>query len=1297
MNLILLISITIRVIATIWSLVLLRQLRDWRMAFLSLMLSLMASRQIFTFVKDLQGWAFNYSHHKEELFGLVVSVLALVIVIVFQKIINELKSKDTSLQERKFLVDTYQKYIDVTTSGLFIFDENKKLIDVNPAACAIQGYTREEILAMAPTEFIHADSHHLFNDFFSINTGDTYHCYAQGIKKDGNLIDVEVTGTLVTVNNKRYYCISLIDITERSKAEKALRESEGRLKLVLEGSQDGHWDWNIRENNGWWSTRFYNLLGYEDGELSPTYESFFTLLHPDDKERMLQKQHKHLTNKEPYDIEYRLLKKSGEYGWFHARGQAQWDEQGNPVRMSGSIQDITERVEAEKNIRDNEKRIRDILDSMFTFVGVFSLDGILIEANRAPLEAASLKREDVIGKQFTETYWWSYSPSVQDRLREALNSAANGQIDRYDELIRVGEDQFITIDVTFGPLYDSDGNVFQLIGSAVDITDRKKIEKALIESEKKYRSIIETTTEWIWEIDNEGTNTYTNNAIERILGYKSEEFFEKSAFQFMHPDSREEVHQVFIKHIKEKTGWNNLVIKWFHKDGSVRFLESNSIPILDDDGTLLGFRGADRDITQRINTENKLRFTQFAIDHLNDAAFWVNKKGKLIYVNDAACNSLGYSKEELLDMHVFDIDPNFSKSNWSAHWEKTKNKPFRIFEAIHKTRRGDIFPVEINSSRLIYRGEEYRCAFVKDISERKQIENTIRANEERYRTLYDNNPAMFFTIDRKMDIVSVNIFGAEQIGYQPDELIGNPILDIFYEEDKNRALSYFGNCFSNPLDVHRLELRKMRKDGSMLWVRETARVEQNDKNNPMLFIVSEDISETHLLSKQLTYQASHDALTGLINRREFEIRLNRILDTTQIQESEHALCYLDLDEFKVINDTCGHNAGDELLRRICSVLQKRIRKRDTLARLGGDEFGILMEHCDMEHAKKVAISILEEIGDFRFVWEDRIFSIGVSIGLVPINQTVSAYSDILRAADSACYVAKESGRNRIHIYSEDDIDLARRHGEMQWVSRINEALEKDYFLLYAQPIISLDKHKRKKHYELLVRLQEGSSKEIIAPGVFLPAAERYNLATALDKWVIQSVFIFLKDYPEILSKLDFFSINLSGKSLASDALLDFIVKQIEQTPEIANKLCFEITETAVIANMIRATLFIRRLKELGCRFALDDFGSGLSSFAYLKTLPVDYLKIDGIFVKDIVEDETDYAMVKSINDIGQVMGIQTIAEFVESDQIKQKLIEIGVNFAQGYGIGKPKPLTDLTKGYRAHPAKIQGQTKAQEK
>ncbi len=431
------------------------------------------------------------------------------------------------------------------------------------------------------------------------------------------------------------------------------------------------------------------------------------------------------------------------------------------------------------------------------------------------------------------------------------------------------------------------------------------------------------------------------------------------------------------------------------------------------------------------------------------------------------------------------------------------------------------------------------------------------------------------------------------------------------------------------------------------------------------------------LKEKLNFQATHDELTRLVNRREFERRVDHLLSTIPIEQGKHVLCFMDLDQFKIVNDTCGHDAGDHLLRQISAVLQETIRKRDTLARLGGDEFAILFEHCSLEDAYRVTASILNAVQDFQFLWDGRSFKLGVSIGLVAFSDPSPKMSELLKAADSACYLAKDAGRNRIHIYRDDGSDLIQRHGEMQWVSRINKALDNNLFCIEAQPIIAIDGNKG-RHYELLIRMLDDNG-DNVPPGAFLPAAERYNLISKLDRWVIKEAFRLLSSSINFQQHFNFCSINLSGQSLTESSFLDFVIDILNDSAIKNEKICFEITETAAITNLNIAIKFISTIKRMGCKFALDDFGSGLSSFSYLKNLPVDYLKIDGMFIKDIVDDPIDHAMVKSINEIGHIMGMKTIAEFVENDAIKDMLKELGVNYAQGFGIGKPVPLQEILK------------------
>ena len=432
-------------------------------------------------------------------------------------------------------------------------------------------------------------------------------------------------------------------------------------------------------------------------------------------------------------------------------------------------------------------------------------------------------------------------------------------------------------------------------------------------------------------------------------------------------------------------------------------------------------------------------------------------------------------------------------------------------------------------------------------------------------------------------------------------------------------------------------------------------------------------------TERLSYQATHDALTGLVNRREFERRLEKALAAAREQGRVHALCYLDLDQFKIVNDTCGHVAGDELLRQLTVLLQSKVRDADLLARLGGDEFGVLLENCPLEQAQIVADLLRQTVKDFHFVWQNKSFVIGVSIGLVPITQDCESLASVLSCADSACYAAKDLGRNRVHVYRIEDSELAQRQGEMNWVTRITHAIEENRFRLYYQTIMPLsDADIEGAHFEILLRMLSDQG-ELIPPMAFIPAAERYDLMPSIDRWVVSTAFgLYWKFLPkDSRGRRHTCTVNLSGPSLCDDHFLEFIKRQFALYHVPHDHICFEITETAAISNLSRAMEFIGELRAQGCRFSLDDFGSGLSSFTYLKNMPVDYLKIDGSFVRDMVDDPMDAAMVAAINQVGHVMGLKTIAEFVETDAVLEKLREMGVDFVQGFGIERPKPLEDL--------------------
>lgn len=655
--------------------------------------------------------------------------------------------------------------------------------------------------------------------------------------------------------------------------------------------------------------------------------------------------------------------------------------------------------------------------------------------------------------------------------------------------------------------------------------------------------------------------------------------------------------------------------------------------------------------------------------------------------NPAAEDIFGYKKEEVLGKQAVEIIiPEHAKIHVDGIWEKLLKHDGGLRsrnENIAKDGR-TIICEWYNTPLVEDDGTVVGVtSMVEDVSHRTQAEEQLFQEKERAQITLNSIADAVITIDADGRIEYLNQTAEQLTGWGRSEAQGHALAEVFSLVDKRTGRPIkdpFQRCLKEGTVIGLdMEGNLLNRNGQLIPIEDSASpLRSRDGAIIGVVLVFRDTSNQDELRHQLSYQASHDNVTGLKNRRKFEHLLIEAIHQGKQRNIEYVFLYMDLDQFKVINDTCGHVAGDELLRQLSAVLKSYMRNTDNLARLGGDEFGVLLENCSLENAETIANKLRMAIKKFRFIWMEKEFEIGVSIGVVSINNENGDLANILSSADMACYRAKEMGRNRIHIYSDADVDIAQHHGEMQCVSQIKKALEENRLYLYGQVIQSIwPSPGINDHYEILVRMLDEQG-ALVQPSHFLPAAERYNLMPEIDRWVIGKLFESYKTFNcgALPCK---FSINLSGTSLNDDEFLGYIYEQFMQHDIPPENITFEITETAAIENLNKAIQFINELRSIGCRFSLDDFGSGVSSFAYLKTLPVDYLKIDGSFVKDMVDDSTDWAMVEAITNIGHVMGLQIIAEFVESEAILKELSKIGVDFAQGYGIGKPVALADLFK------------------
>lgn len=843
---------------------------------------------------------------------------------------------------------------------------------------------------------------------------------------------------------------------------------------------------------------------------------------------------------------------------------------------------------------------------------------------------------------------------------------------------------------THHPLTDGQGRVWAVHSVGRDITERKLTERSLKESQARLRSLYESTPAMLHSIDAQGRLLTVSDTWLTKMGYSRSEVIGRNSAEFLTPESHAYARNVVLPRYLREGRCENIEYQMVRKDGTLIDVLLSATMERDEQGRPLRSLAILEDVTEKHAVEAALRANQerlalatrvngigiWELDLVNGRLTWSEMMFQIFGLDPATFE--GRAEDWQRAVHPDDLARCQDEMTQAIATGRPMNFDFRI---VH----GDGRIHDVNASATVFydsEGHPLRMLGTNyDVTERKRMERELAEKHELLRVTLHSIGDAVITTDARGRVQWLNPVAERMTGWGNAEAAGQPLSAVFHIVDEATGapeMCRVSRCLVDTPDDERLTLTQLiARDGRTYGIEDSAAPIRDAQGQVLgVVLVFHDVTEQRRMGHEMSFRATHDELTGLVNRSEFESRLQRALSDSQQRDSEHALMYIDLDQFKLVNDACGHAVGDQLLRQVTELLHSSVRSRDTLARLGGDEFGVILEHCSVEQAERVAQKICDQMEEFRFVHEGRRFRIGTSIGLVPLDKRWSNSDAIMQAADTSCYAAKEAGRNRVHLWFDTDQTMRTRKGEMQWATRLEQALDEDRFVLYGQRIAPIRPNGEGLRCEVLIRLQEHDG-AVIPPGAFLPAAERFQLASRIDRWVVRHVFALLASRHPALTAVHTLAVNLSGQSIADPAFQRYVLELIESQPVDLSKLCFEITETAAITKLAEAGSFVQDMRRLGMRLALDDFGAGSSSFGYLKALQVDYLKIDGQFIKDVVHDPLDRAAVRCFCDVARVMGLKTVGEFVENDPILQELLELGVDYAQGYLIHRPEPLSQL--------------------
>jgi diguanylate cyclase (GGDEF)-like protein/PAS domain S-box-containing protein len=822
----------------------------------------------------------------------------------------------------------------------------------------------------------------------------------------------------------------------------------------------------------------------------------------------------------------------------------------------------------------------------------------------------------------------------------------------------------------------------------LQLQDRLRLSalQMLTEIEQRYRALIDSNPDAVYTIDTSGCFSSCNDATLQMTGYSREQFIGMPFVEIIAGEHKERVQAHFQSCLGGEAQF--LRARILRGDGG-SFHASISASVYSIEGQLHGVAGITRDVTPQIVAEQRLRESEarlnLALASSRMGVWECELATGILYQSPQLRMILGYPEEESREsieewhgrVHPDDREQAIALSRRLADQQGTRyamEKRLRCQDGSYRWMQchGQVTSWDTQGKPKIVVGT------AADIHEQKLAEQARIRDAERMALAVQAGGVGIFEVSLNertvhWDARMHRLFDFKRQGSGPPT---EAILAAIHPDDRPRLRSSLAELVEGERHQIEDEVRVLWSDGSVHYLRALGKVIEADKHSRLLVGTCWEVTEARKLQQQLSYQATHDALTGLYNRFEFERQLESVRSTRAGRGRTHALCFIDLDRFKLVNDTAGHSAGDALLRELGQLLASSIRGSDMIARLGGDEFGLLLMDCSVEQAEKVAVKLVQRLEDLRFQWEGRVYNISASVGVAPFVPDTTSIESAMTQADVACYAAKASGRGRVSIYRMGESDANSRHQELMVAATIHEGLAQERFLLFAQPIFATSSESGVPDvWEILVRMRNVDGK-IVSPAVFIPAAERYDMMRDIDRWILRETLEHRAADIAAIPQLRV-SLNLSAQTLSDPAFLPFIESLVKDSPLPADRIIFEITETAAVLHVEAASEVIQALRKWGCATALDDFGSGLSSFSYLKHFRVDFVKIDGIFISSLLDSAADQRIVRSIHALAREFGSKTIAEFVENDEILAQVRSIGIDYAQGYGLGKPRALDAL--------------------